>query len=736
MSSEVLVPKDAQEALEERIDSASSARSLLSNLLDSDRLSDERRAEIQGIIDGNPPYKDEDLREAEQEDRVNVNWGHAEAKVDNATIPYFDAIVSVPEFVKVQTAYGKNKQQRDKWSRIINKHLHNTLSKSKRFLLTQQLVQRNLVIHGIGTGSWRDSKDWNAQSFPPSCLVPPQRASVDWTEWEYCFILDEILPTTLYKYIRKPEIGRKNGWDVDQCWEAIRNAAEKQEDRERPAEWWQSEMKNNSLLSGQARSKVIRLAHLYIRQFNGRWGHYVFDRDNNTEWLAKRPEVYESLSNAITLFLSNVGNEYIAGVRGIGQRVYKYAEAMNRVNNALIEGVIIQSATMLSVESGGDVSKLQTLKIGPLRILPPGVKVQQVNTQTNLAGPMQVAQYFQGQEAEQLASFNPSLNNFGGKRNAKQLEIEMGDKAQLSNTRFEIYMRCLDAFYEETYRRISNPNLLPEDPGGKEALAFQRRCIEDGVPAAALIAIESVTATRSIGQGSSAARIMAMTQIGKFAPMLPEDKRNNVIRDSIAAIGGQDFVDRYAPDLEEYPTGVDASIASLENNAFMQGGQIILDPNQNHYIHASVHIQFFGEITKATQQQKLHPKEALKALQAGGPHLLLHLKYLEQDPTRKSQFNELNQQAAELMKIADQIAKFAERLEEQEQQPQEPQVSPEMIKAQVEAGIKQQTAENDMQIKRAKAEQQMRIKDQTASQRLQIANIESQQRQRRSQFEE
>ena len=218
---------------------------------------------------------------------------------------------------------------------------------------------------------------------------------------------------------------------------------------------------------------------------------------------------------------------------------------------------------------------------------------------------------------------------------------------------------------------------------------------------------------------------MAMTQISKFVSMLPEDKRINVITDSIAAIGGQQFVDRYAPEVEEHPTGIDASIASLENNAFMQGGEIVLDTNQNHYIHCSVHLQFFGTIIQAVQGQKLDPRKALRCLHAGGPHLLLHLKYLEQDPTRKDQFNALNQQTSELMKMADQVAKLAERIDEQEkaqaeQQQQPNQQSPEMLRVQKLNELDQARAENDMKIRTAKAEQQMRIKDVTTAQRVQL----------------
>lgn len=717
----------------ERIANAQSARSLLSDLLKADSVAEERRAEIQGMIDGNAPYKEQDLKDLGQEERVNVNWGHAEGKVENACIPYYDALTSVPQFVTVQTRYGRKVDMRDKWSRIISAELHKALKKYPRFLKVHQLVHKNIVIHGTGCLAYRDGRDWRAHSIPPSSLVVPRNASVDWTEWEYCFVLDDFYAEELYRYIANEENAARNSWDVEACKASIIAANTDQPDKDRTWTWYQTELKNNSLYYSQARSKVIKGAHLYVKEFNGRYSHYIFDREKETQWLCAKVGRYENLTEAFTVFTNGVGNGSFHGVRGLGQKVYKYAEAINRVNNAIIEGAIVGSALMLQATSAGDVSKLQTIQVGPYRILPPGLQLQPVNLATNLQGPMQVASYFQGQESEQISSYLPTVNSAGPKKNNKGLEIEMGEKAQLSNTRFEIYMQDLDLHYTELYRRIASPNLLPEDPGGREALAFQKACMAQGVPKAALNpAVCEVSATRSIGQGSSAARIMAMSQIGRFVQQLPEDKRANVIRDSIAAIGGQPFVDRYAPDLVERPTGIDASIAALENNAFMQGGQVVIDPDQNHYIHCSVHLKFFAEMVEGVRQQQMDPRQALKCLQVGGPHLLMHLKQLEQDPTRKDQFTMLNQQTAELMKMADQIAKYAEQIQEQEdeqrKQQQQPQLTPEEMRAQNQIQLDTQKAQHDMQIKEAKAAQMMALKDRAAAQRLQITNLHTRQK--------
>ena len=178
----------------------------------------------------------------------------------------------------------------------------------------------------------------------------------------------------LYSYIENEEAASRGGWDVEQCQEAIMNARVDEQDQRRPWEWYQRELKNNALYYSYAKSKVIKVAHMYVKEYDGRISHYIFDRLNSTEWLCAKQSRYARFSNAFTVFLNGVGNGFYHGVRGLGQKVYKYAEANNRMLNALMEGVILSSCTMFQPQTAADAEKLKTIQIGPYRILPPGLQ--------------------------------------------------------------------------------------------------------------------------------------------------------------------------------------------------------------------------------------------------------------------------------------------------------------------------------------------------------------------------
>jgi hypothetical protein len=275
---------------------------------------------------------------------------------------------------------------------------------------------------------------------------------------------------------------------------------------------------------------------------------------------------------------------------------------------------------------------------------------------------------------------------------------------------------------------LANPNIVEEDHGGPEALEFQQACIKRGVPSAALLDIDSVKATRSIGQGSSAARMQAMELIGQYLPQLPESNRKRVINANIAAIAGQTGVDTFGIPEETKPDGNDMSIASLENNAFQSGGQVIVDPDQNHFVHLTVHLQFASQIVQGVQEQQVDPRQAAQIMSAALPHFIVHLQNMESDPTRKEQFDSMNEQVGELMKIADQINSMAQDLQEREQEAmmqeqQQPQQTPQMMVAMNKIQLDQAKFQNDAILKQQKVQHQLALKDKQVAQKLMIDKV-------------
>src|SRR6202007_886831 len=92
------------ETLEEpktRIGSAAQANQFVQRLVNDDDERADRRAKMQGLLDGNQPWSHRTLIEKGQGHRTNFNLREAEGVLDAAKTPYYDLVFEVPRFVNI-----------------------------------------------------------------------------------------------------------------------------------------------------------------------------------------------------------------------------------------------------------------------------------------------------------------------------------------------------------------------------------------------------------------------------------------------------------------------------------------------------------------------------------------------------------------------------------------------------------------------------------------------------------
>lgn len=661
-----------------RLKDATSCRTVFTSLLRDDEPSNFERARIQGNIDGNPPYDESELELLGQAGRTNVNWGEAGNRIEQALLPHYDVVTSVEHYATITTDYG-GPTLSSEYSRIISDEFHRMLSDWDEFLDQIQLHQSQLVIHGIGPIFWRDEKDWRSQALLRRDMLVPSNAKASRSKQKVVFIKDKMEVDELYQYIKNEDVAEALQWDVGRCKTAIRGAANDMEDRTRNWEWWQQQLKDNTYYISYAKTKVINVIHALVVEFGGRVSHHILTRDPLQEddgYLYSKVGRFSSINQAIWMCFDGIGNGDFKSVRGAGWRAMKFGEVSNRANNTLWDNLIQSNCVMWKAQSAADVQRFAAIEIGPNRIIPPNFEPLQLQMGRSIQDTLQAISHFQLMGDNQLGQFRSESATRGNPETAEEIRAKMGEKAKLTSSKAEKYLNDLDKFYFETFRRASNPKLVRDiDPGANEALDFQKRCIDRGVPSAVfqrdgdrMKNICSVKATRSIGSGSSAGRIMAMQQL---APIVltrsPEEKQKVFIRDLIGATSQSQYaVDRYGPDLTEMPPGQDEWDATQEETSMIVGGPLLITPDQNHMVHAAYHIRFMAGLIKDTQAGALDPRKASAALDEGGPHTLQHIQLLESDKTRKEAVKEFKTQMGEIMRSADEIKAVADRLDKQE----------------------------------------------------------------------
>jgi hypothetical protein len=112
--------------------------------------------------------------------------------------------------------------------------------------------------------------------------------------------------------------------------------------------------------------------------------------------------------------------------------------------------------------------------------------------------------------------------------------------------------------------------------------------VKRGVPLEAffMIDVKNVTAVRAIGNGSAGAKTLALQQLEELFPRMDDVGQANYNRDRAVDIVGTENAGRYFTRTGEKRMTLDTSIALLQNEVLLQGGDVPVLPGDKHLAHA------------------------------------------------------------------------------------------------------------------------------------------------------
>lgn len=327
---------------ETRIGEAPQVVNRISMLIRADSERSTKRRWVKGLVDGNPPYRASDLRNAGRADACNVNWRTSESYLNNARGAFYDVQNEVPQFVTVNTSLGGRKK--NEWSNIITEEFHWLIrNHDDDFDYETQISQYEMVLYGCGPQLFEDEYCFRSIAIPHRNLLVPENALSRPSKWEECAVLVEWNVDTLYRYIRKGDAAKSRGWNIEATRQAIIRACPKSEQgaEYRNWEWHQQQLKNNSCCYS-AESKTVPCAHYYVREFPegnedyGRITHAIVlltpNEQDKQEFLFKKIGRYESWKQLIhPMYYDNDGGGYHHSVTGMGRKMYSAMDAENKL---------------------------------------------------------------------------------------------------------------------------------------------------------------------------------------------------------------------------------------------------------------------------------------------------------------------------------------------------------------------------------------------------------------------
>lgn len=643
---------------ETRISKPEAAKQILTQFLYANSQRNSVQARLRGIVDGNQPYSPQTLQKNGQSYRTNINTREGEQYLNSASGNFYDIFAEVPHYATVVTKYGNDLSKRNEWSGIITEEFDRLQKSDESFDFVMQASQREMVLIGIGPVVFDDATNWKCRAISCSDLLVPDGTKSNTGDWKVCIIRTRLAVDELWDKIRDEESATKNGWNVEACKKAIMDAMPMPY---RTGTQWNWEfvqgLLRDNCISYSARCDEVLASSILYKEFNGKISHRMIDERDSTVWLYSHLNRYEQWSSVVHPMYYDRGDGTHHGVKGMGIKILQILELKNRFFCAMIDASFARTQIMFRPTTPNAMNKAAVTQLGPYAIMPADFTVEQTNLAGVMDAPMAAMSSLDALAQGNTAQYRQSLGKASGNpRSATEVQAIVSQQSSLGKTQLNRYYEQLDELFKEKYRRATNLNLPPNiNTDWDAALRFQKRCFDRGVPKQALLDIDFVQATRTVGQGSQFIKQQVLGSMLQISSMLPAIGQQNLLEDYTAAMVGQQMVRRYVPKAATDSSAQDqVALSMLEHSSIRLSNPVIVTDTQNHLLHVQTHMAAANEAASSLQQGGSQ-SDVLMFLQGVGQHVQEHLQRLSANPMQKSDVAENLQKLQELQMVIKQL---------------------------------------------------------------------------------
>lgn len=719
-----------------RVSKAKDAISIVNAVIEANKARLTNESNIQGMINGWPPYKKADLKKAALLWASNFNTLEGRATISSACVPFYDLFGSTKYCMDIKPQEG-SPEDRTTFGRVISEEMQRLVRGYKGWHANIWSMIWDFVAFGKGFLTWSGPDSFRFDRILHWKVKVPDGTQTDMEKLVMVVVEQDMSAADLWA------MKGKSGWDNNALVQSIQQAAPNK-DTQNPFDVAQAMAACD--LAESVRIPVIKLAHLYYREFGGEWSHLVVDlamipklQDNQTEpddykFLYTGWGIYDGVHEFMAPFFFEVTTGEWNALEGLAHQIFAHMQVNDRLTNKMVTGAFQRSGLVLQAQTEDARQKTSVVQVGNTTILPPGYQVQQGTIMADLEGPRMVREELRGIVSGNTGVFRPQVEKSqGNPMTAAEYTGRIQQSMVLSSSSVDRFYDQLDPFYDEFTVRVRKSD-------EKEAKEFRQRCKDRGVPDEFMKAKWDVRAMRAIGSGSQALRQQAYMLVAQFFPSLPDDGKRNLIDAIIAVLLDQSHVELFNPQTakDKLPSD-DMAFATVENNGLAAGGSAQRTPHQNDAVHAQTHLLAASQIA-ASLEQGADPQTVLSALERIGQHTATHIDPLAADPSRKDAYKLLNEQFTQLGATVDKIKGIVNQQAQQAQADQETLAKaqavqagtdPEMVlkaaKTQAQMGLKAQQVHHNMALKTEQARQDMALADATTAVKIQQDNAKHRQ---------
>lgn len=747
---------DTGEVPDSIVKDARAALSEVALIVDANKTRLRRWAMLKGMFDGNPPYNPGSLRANGQAWRFNVATLEGKGLRSAGCAPYYDLFASGRYYAEVETSEG-NPSERDAWSRIITEEWDVMLKAWREMHMKMNALVSDFVGYGRGFIGWEHPLDWRFRQWPHYTVLFPDGVEADLDSLSVFILRRKMNGPELLNKVRATHVQASAGWNESAVKAAVIAAQPINPTMSRGDYVGVQQMVNDGDAYQWARAATISVAHLFVREFNSKWSHYVVvDPDQgepaplrngrgsaapeNPRYLYEKRDAYDSINEFIAPFVYEINDGTWNGASGLGKDIFAMMQAKDRMRCGQLDNIIMRQSILLQAQKASDRQKLALFQIGPVTVIPENCTPVPANLIGDIEATIAVNNDLNNLVQRNVGIYQPHLEKpQGNPRTATEATLDFQQSTILGGSAVNRFYAQLDPVYAEMYRRTVDEKVSGDDYASKAAKDFIKRCKDRGVPIEAIRKTRSVRAWRAVGNGSPFLRTQSLAQLSAIAPSLPEAGRVAWVQDYVASVSNYSTVNRYVPaPLDAVTTEDHRAYAMLENGIMKDGGVVLRTGTQNDLIHAETHLQGMAGALQSLEQGA-DPMTVLAFMDTAGAHTQQHLQALKGDQVREGDVKALEAMWKEMAKVTDKLKQQVLKQQQEQadaQQAAQPMLDPktqaQIAIMQAELAMKREEHAADLQFERekhqmemAQMKQEMAMKEKESQQKLEIADKEA-----------
>lgn len=670
-SYDVLTATEDGYPVRRRVTHVDAAQSLYERMKTDDEAGDaSRRAWLKGMINGEPPYDEEELRQLGLANITNVNFMVLRANLDARAASGHELFVDVPSLIEItpRGLTGQTLIEANSWSQAIAEEWTRVVRSWRGFLPAMDLMWRDSDAYGLGVGIFDDPWDWRIKAIHRGSVFVLPDAKVALDENDIICVESTYSVNDLFRFAEAAEASNATGWNAKEIRKLLGRlkslgSSSTYNDREYGVsneEAANQRRMNNDAAYQLSQFDTISVRHLFIREAeaDGKISHMIFARDC-ADFLYKKYDEYKTMTDVFWWLPYTFGDGYIRSVRGVASYMAQHEDLNNRTLCHAFDSTFLSSSLILQPRSTMGGAKADISQVGPFTLLAPEYDAIQTSFAPRVGDLLQINAVSENVMQNKTGTWSKFPMNAADlpQKTAAQVANEQSHEARFEKAEIALRLQHFDMLYATMLERMLRKGYSKGKPGGEFVEDFISAVLARGVPEEYLRGIGelyTVRSYRAIGFGSIAVKLDITQQLLNASGMLDSAGRKQALFEWVAARVGYASATRFvAPVDRDQLTVNETSIAVLEWNDATEGHEVVVGEDQNHIIHCTVFMQKLQQIAQhvqavsqagpngpmAGQVPKFDPDAYYRAIQAGTQHIQQHVSVIQNDQ-RYQQFVE------------------------------------------------------------------------------------------------